>query len=271
MAQRDTISKADRRRRVLEVCIDELASARAAIGGGADRLELCSALALGGLTPSPAFTRRVVALARPGGVAVRAIVRARAGNFTFDDDLLALAIDEARDLIAAGADGLVFGATKHGSLDWDVLERWTGAVRASAPDIGLTLHRAIDAVADPVAAVAAARDLGFDRILTSGGAMTAADGAKVIARMVAAAGDGPTIMAGSGVRPENVAALIETTGVSEVHASASAFVAEPDARLSALGFDMPPRRSTDAETVARLRTIIDRIPQATFNGAELDE
>jgi len=236
----------------LEVCVESAAGAVAAIAGGCDRIELCSALALGGLTPSAGLVAAVLALASPAGVPVRAMVRPRPGGFAYDDDDLALAIAEARALAAAGVQGLVFGATAGGALDRATIGRWIAALGPDRP--GLTLHRAIDVVDDPVAAVDAAVALGFDHILTSGGATSAGEGAPVIARMVARAAGRCTIMAGAGVGPGNAAVLIAATGVSALHGSAS--VPNTLIENDRLGFGPLPR-ITSAATVAALRRAID--------------
>lgn len=244
-------------RRLLEICVEDVAGVRAAIAGGADRIELCGALALGGLTPSAGLVEAVLPVARTGGIRVHAIVRPRPGDFDYDAGALELAIGEARALIAAGVDGLVFGATRGGELDDAALRRWTDAVRTASPSVALTLHRAIDVVADPVAAVDGAIACGFDRILTSGGAASAPEGAATIARMVARAGDRCRIMAGAGVRPDNAAALLAASGVADLHGSASRAGRDATEKVKALGFGPPPRQ-TDADTVRALRDILDR-------------
>jgi len=240
------------RRITLEICVESPQGAAAAIAGGCDRIELCSALALGGLTPSAGLVDAVLAVARPAGVQVRAMVRPQPGGFAYDAATLRLAIAEARALVAAGVQGLVFGATRGAALAVEDLATWVAAVGAGS--LGLTLHRAIDVVDDPVAAVADAVRLGFDHVLTSGGASAAIAGAATIARMVAAADGCCTIMAGAGVTPSNVAALVAATGVTAVHGSASVDRAPLDD--DRLGFGTPPR-ATDAATVAALRRAID--------------
>jgi copper homeostasis protein len=243
-------------RRLLEICVDDIVGVHAAIAGGADRIELCAALALGGLSPSAGLVEAALNAARPAGVAVHAMVRPRGGDFRYDEAETALAMREAFALIAQGVDGLVFGAARDGVLDEPVLAAWVAAVRAGGRPVSLTLHRAIDVNDDPVAAVEVAAMLGFDRILTSGGAPSAEEGVDVIARMVARAGDRIRIMAGARVRPDNAAHLLAKTGVRELHGSASLALAEGDARAAALGFDMPPRRRTDETMVRALRAAI---------------
>ncbi|NYD91338.1 copper homeostasis protein CutC [Sphingomonas melonis] len=236
----------------LEVCVESPEGAAAAIAGGCDRIELCAALALGGLTPSAGLVEAVLAVARPAGIPVRAMVRPRQGGFDYDAADLALAQREATALLAAGVQGLVFGATRGGRLDREALAAWRAALPASP--IGLTLHRAIDVVDDPVAAVEEAVALGFDHILTSGGALSAPAGAATIARMVERAAGRLVVMAGAGVAPGNVADLVAATGVQAVHGSAS----EPAAAIDPGRIDFGPLpRVTSRRLVAQLRQVID--------------
>ena len=236
----------------LEVCVESAAGAAAAIAGGCDRIELCAALALGGLTPSAGLVAAVLAVAAPAGVPVRAMVRPRPGGFAYDADDLALAQREAAALLAAGVQGLVFGATRDGRLDWQALADWRAAL--PGPPTGLTLHRAIDVVDDPVSAVEEAVTLGFDYILTSGGATSAPAGAATIARMVERAAGRLVVMAGAGVAPGNVADLVAATGVRAVHGSASEATAVEDDKRIDFG---PLPRVTSRRLVAALRQAID--------------
>jgi copper homeostasis protein len=230
---------------LLEICLDDLAGVRAAAEGGADRIELCSALALGGLSPSPAFA----AAALESGLVVHAMVRPRAGDFVYSPDELALMIAEIRDLASAGVAGVVVGATREdGSPDGASLAR----LRDAAAGLDIVLHRAIDLAPDPCAAVELAASLGFDHVLSSGGAQTALEGAATLSKMVEAAAGRINIMAGSGVTADNVADLIRMTGVQAVHASASDQGPWPDPRVASFGFGQPQKRFTDASRVAAL-------------------
>jgi copper homeostasis protein len=230
---------------VLEICVDELAGLHAAAEGGADRIELCSALALGGLSPSPAFA----AAALESGPVVHAMVRPRAGDFVYSPDELALMIAEIRELASAGVAGVVVGATReNGSPDRDALAR----LRDAAAGLDIVLHRAIDLAPDPCAAVELVISLGFDHVLSSGGARTASEGVATLSKMVEVAAGRINIMAGSGVTADNVAELVRTTGVHAVHASASDQCSWPDPRVGSFGFGPPLKRSTDASRVAAL-------------------
>lgn len=237
---------------LLEICVDDLAGVRAAAEGGADRIELCSALALGGLSPSPAFA----AAALESGLTVHAMVRPRAGDFVYSPDELELMIAEIRAFAAAGVAGVVVGATREdGSPDRESLAR----LRDAAAGIDIVLHRAVDLAPDPCAAVKLAASLDYDHVLSSGGARTAPEGAATLSRMVEAAAGRIDIMAGSGVTADNAADLVRATGVQAVHASASAPDAWLDPRIASFGFGPPEKRSTDPARVAALRAALVNI------------
>lgn len=197
-----------------EVCVDSLAGVHAAVAGGADRVEVCSALEVGGVTPSAGLILASVAV----GLPVHVLVRSRPGDFVFSRDEIAVMTDDVAAAVGAGAAGVVLGAlTRDGAVD----VAGTRALMAAAGSASVTFHRAFDVATDPYAALAAVRDLGVHRILTSGQADRAIDGAELLAALVRrTAADGPVILAGGGVRPESVAALIALTGVTEVHFSA---------------------------------------------------
>jgi copper homeostasis protein len=178
------------------------------------------------------------------------MVRPRAGGFVLRPDELALVLDEIRRAAALGAAGVVVGALLP---DYRLDEAALARMREAARDLAIVLHRAVDLTPDPAAATARAAALGYDKVLSSGGARTAVGGAAVLRRMVSAAGGRLAVVAGGGVRPENVGRLIAATGVREVHASAGVPGPAPDARLLELGFALGPRRETDAATVRRLR------------------
>jgi copper homeostasis protein len=232
----------------LEICVDDLSGIEAAVDGGADRIELCSALELGGLTPSPALIRRAVAT----GLPVHAMIRPRVGNFRLEPRDVAMMADDIRQALDLGATGVVAGAL----LPDRTLDRAAmTAFRKAAGAAVLVLHRAIDLTPDPIASVGAARDLGVDKILSSGGARTAIEGAITLACMVAAAGDALGVIAGSGVRPDHAADLIARTGVREVHSSASVAAPAPEPEVQRFGFGGH-RRITDPDMVRRLRAAL---------------
>ena len=181
--------------KLLEVCVDSLASARAAKQGGADRLEFCSALAVGGLTPYADLLRQIKAeLDLP----VRCLMRPRAGDFLYTRDELELLCRQIETLRSAGADGFVIGAlTSEGALDLPAMRTLLDAC-GGAP---VTLHRCIDVSRDLCATYRAAAALGIDTVLTSGGAGSCRKGISQLAALLRLRDelDGPEVLIGAGV------------------------------------------------------------------------
>lgn len=199
----------------LEIAVTSPTGAATARDGGADRVELCVGLELGGLTPSQALVEAV----HETGIPAHALIRSRPGGFVFDASEIDLMERELRAVLRSGAAGVVVGALRPDhSLDVDVLRRFVATAKEVRDTAEVTLHRAIDHAADPVAAVALLAEIGFTRVLTSGGKPTAVAGATTIARMVDAAGP-VQVMAGAGVTPADVPALL-ATGAAAVHLSA---------------------------------------------------
>lgn len=186
--------------RLLEVCVDSLASARAAIAGGADRLELCSALAIGGLTP---FTALLEQIREESAIPVRCLMRPRAGDFCYTPEEIDLMARQIRALRSAGANGFVIGClTPEGDLDG----RAMAPLLEAAKGAGLTLHRCVDVSRDPIKTCLDAAELGIDTVLTSGAAGNCTRGMETIGQMLAL--DGPEILIGAGVNAGVISAFL---------------------------------------------------------------
>ena len=181
--------------KVLEICVDSLASARAAIAAGADRLELCSALLAGGLTPYEILLQQI---REESDIPVRCLMRHRAGDFLYPQEERELLRRQILQLKSAGADGFVIGClTPQGDLDMEAMKPLVEV----CGDKGITLHRCIDVSRDPVQTYLDAKALGIDTVLTSGAASNCRLGRSVIEKLIALRDeiDGPEVLIGAGV------------------------------------------------------------------------
>ncbi|MDA5556929.1 copper homeostasis protein CutC [Shimia sp. MMG029] len=239
-----------RNRLTFEVCIDTPAGLNAC-AGLVDRIELCSALDLGGLTPDPGL----IALAAQSGLPGHVMIRPRAGDFCYDAAETTAMCASIAAVKEAGLTGVVIGARKGDALD---LKTLTTLIRA-AKGLEVTLHRVIDLLPDPIAAMEQAITLGIDRILTSGGAPKAVDGLAQIARLYSTANGRIEIMAGSGVSVSNLAEIADMTGVTSFHSSCAKDMPVA-ADLQQFGFAKT-QRVTDRATVQAFRAALDHLAQ----------
>lgn len=181
--------------KLLEVCVDSLASARAAIRGGADRLELCSALLAGGLTP---YTALLEQIRKESPIPIRCLMRPRPGDFLYTLEEITMMTRQIRELKAAGANGFVIGClTPEGDLDHAAMTPLLEACAGS----GITLHRCIDVSRDPARTYLDAHNMGIDTVLTSGAAVSCAAGKAVIEKLLTLRDqvNGPEVLIGAGV------------------------------------------------------------------------
>jgi len=232
---------------LLEVAANSVASALAAQAGGAQRVELCTALELGGLTPSHAQIAQTRECLR---IPLYVLVRPRAGDFLYSDEEFETMRRDVEACAALGCDGVVLGALDvHGDVD---VARCSELV-AAAQGMGITFHRAIDVSRDPLQALEDAIALGCERVLSSGARPSAMEGAELLREMVSRAGERIVVMPGAGITAGNIARLRDLTGAREFHASAK--FARPSAMLHAAdpALDMIAGEiRTDADAVHRL-------------------
>lgn len=188
---------------ILEVCVDSLASARAAIAGGADRLELCSALAVGGLTPYAELLRQI---RKESNIPVRCLMRPRAGDFLYTGEEIRMMAAQIEALRSLGADGFVIGCLDaEGQLDGKAME----PLLKAAEGAGLTLHRCIDVSRNPCKTYMDAQKLGIDTVLTSGAAINCLQGMETIGVLLQMrdAYQGPEVLVGAGVNAKIITAF----------------------------------------------------------------
>ena len=213
---------------LIEACVDTVASSIAAERAGAGRLELCAALADAGTTPSAGMIRAVKSAV---GIPVVVLIRPRGGGFVYSDlemDVMRRDIESAGE---CGADGVAIGAlTTSATLDLEQMR----ALATAAGGMSVTCHRAFDLTVSLHESLEALIDLGIRRVLTSGGVQNAVDGADVIASLREQAGERIAIMAGGGIREENVSELVRRSGVSEIHVRGTTVVRTDMARGSSV-------------------------------------
>jgi copper homeostasis protein len=198
----------------LEVCVETLDDAHIACECGADRLEICSTLSVGGVTPSLAMAQMAV---EETSLECVALVRPRAGDFLYSARAISVMVKNIEKLAGVGVRGVALGALRSdGRLDREALR---DLLEAAHPMYGV-LHRAFDETIDLEAALETAVDLGFRRILTSGGKADAPTGVRRIADLVQRSAGRIEILPGGGVRSSNVLDLVRSTGVHQVHSSA---------------------------------------------------
>lgn len=246
--------------KILEVCVDSLASARAAAEGGADRLELCSALAVGGLSPYPELLRQIKQVCR---LPVRCLMRPRAGDFLYTREEIDLLCDQMETLQKAGADGFVVGAlTPEGTLDLPAMER----LLAACGGLPVTLHRCIDVARDLEEVYSAAAQLGIDTVLTSGGAAACLDGAEQLERLLALrdANHGPEVLIGAGVNARVIGTLRQRLpGARAFHMSGKMLVESgmqfrrEGVPMGLPGLDEWHIQQTDAQAVRAAKSVLD--------------
>ena len=204
---------------LLEICVDSFESARRASQAGADRIELCGDLLVGGVTPSVFLIEQVAQRIK---TPVNVLLRPRFGDFCFTDEEKQILLREVEFCAGAGVNGVVIGAlTPEGDLDVPFLAQ----CMAAAGDLEVTLHRCFDVCRDPFEALDTACDLGIQTILTSGQMATAPAGMENLKALRRHAADRIHLLAGSGVTPENIPMIHRETGICHFHLSGKA--AEP--------------------------------------------
>jgi len=207
---------------ICEVCIESVEGALAAERGGADRLELCGELVLGGISPSVGLLRQVVAAT---SLPVMAMVRPRAGGFCYLPSEIEMMATEIAFLKGESVAGVVFGIlTQDGRVDIDACKRLTDLARP----LSVTFHRAFDWTRDADEAIDDLIEVGVDRVLTSGQQPTAEAGGSLLRRIADRAGQKISIMPGSGVAEDNVQNILDVVGTNEIHFSGGVLAKSDD-------------------------------------------
>jgi len=237
----------------MEICVDSVESAINAVSGGAHRLELCSALSEGGLTPSLGLLKTLKSMV---SIPIFVMLRPRCGyDFQFSDLEIRVILKDCTLFKNAGADGFVFGAlTSTGDIDIDAC----ASVILTAQPLPVTFHRAFDiATQDPIKMAQKIADLGFKRLLTSGRSPVAFDGKGLIKILIETMKDRLIIMPGAGIQVENLRDILVTTLAHEFHGSAKVLIKYPNRNSKKLHsiFKEAPIYFTDCDTVKTLLNI----------------
>lgn len=237
---------------LLEVCAGDIDSVIAAAQGGASRVELCSALGEGGVTPSIGFIRSAL---KVPGIRVHVLIRPRGGDFLYTPQEVDCMVDDIVAAREAGVHGVVIGAlTPDGEIDMNACRKMMEA----AAGINVTFHRAFDLCRDPFKALEDIISLGCDRILTSGQAQTALEGKENLAELVKQADGRIIILAGAGVSQSNAAEILNASGTGEIHASARTSVESgmkfrhSGVSMGTPGSDEYSRKTTSADIVKQI-------------------
>lgn len=248
-----------RHRMQLEICVDSVESAIAAQRGGADRLELCGNLIIGGTTPDPALLREI---RRQVHIPVRTMIRPRYGDFCYSESEFRIMCEDVRMFRELGADGIVIGMMHpDGTLD---VERMGELIRR-AKGMGITLHRCFDLCRDPFRALEEAVCLGVDIVLTSGQAQTAAEAPERLRELHGQAAGRILIQAGSGVTAENIGMIYSQTGITAYHMSGKETLeSRMEYRREGVSMGLPSfsefeMMHTDERNVRRAREVLDHL------------
>lgn len=204
---------------LLEVCADSVRSAVEAQAGGADRIELCSGLVIGGLSPSAAMFEQVK---KNVDIPVRVLLRPRFGDFCYDGYEFETLKEEVCLFREAGADGVVIGILKpDGRLDTDRMKELVECAKSESKSgkrpCAVTFHRAFDVCRNPYEALRQCIELGIDTILTSGQKDSAWNGRELLKELVREAAGEIEILAGAGISPEVIGKLADYAGVTSFH------------------------------------------------------
>lgn len=244
---------------LLECCVDTVESAVAAKEGGADRLELCANLIIGGTTPDINLYHRI---REKCDILINPIIRPRFGDFCYSDEEFEIIRRDVKMFREAGADGVVIGILKpDGTLNLEQM----AILMEEAGDMKVTMHRAFDVCVDPMIALQQAKDLHISTILTSGQKNTAMEGKDLLCTLVKEAGNDIDIMIGSGVKASVIEELAPLTGATTFHMSGKITLDSPMIyRKDDVSMGLPlvseyTLWQTSAEEIRKAREVLDRV------------
>lgn len=238
----------------VEICANSVLSVRNAREGGADRVELCAALPLGGVTPSYG---EIAAARDVKGIALNVLVRPRSGDFLYTESEIDVMLRDIELCQRLGVDGVVVGALRpNGDIDSATMQRLMEASKG----LSVTFHRAFDMCRNPLEALEEVAALGCHRILTSGLAPNAVAGIPTLSQLVARAAGRLIVMPGGGIGANNILKLAKETGAMEFHLSASSPLASQmeyrNPAISMGGDAKVDEYATTVSDVAKVRRVV---------------
>lgn len=244
--------------KVVEICCGSYEDALAAYRGGASRIELNSALYLGGLTPSMGS---LTLTKKHTDLKVIAMVRPRGAGFCYSDaDFEAMKAD-AELLLQNGADGIAFGCLDEGgNVQEEQVREMSAIVKKHQGEV--VFHRAFDCVPDPYRAIEQLIAIGVDRILTSGGKEKALDGMELLCGLQKSYGERVQLLAGSGVNAENAKELMEKTGIWQIHSSCKGWICDPTTQGAEVSYayaEHPHRKAYEAVDEKLVKKLVGAI------------
>lgn len=244
---------------ILEACVDSVESALSAYRGGADRLELCAALVIGGITPD-IYT--LTQIKERSDIKTNVLIRPRFGDFCYSDYEFEQTLVQVKRFAEAGANGIVIGAlTPEGSLDIDRMSRLIEAARG----LKITLHRAFDQARNPFEAMEDAIKLGVNTILTSGQKISSLQGAGLLRELAEAADDRIDIMAGGGIDAAAIKQLHTMTGLTSYHMSGKKIInsvmkwRNPEVKMGLPAMSEYEIWQTDEQAIREARIILNSL------------
>lgn len=244
---------------VVEICCGSYYDALMAKQGGASRIELNSALYLGGLTPSLATLLQVK---KDTDLTVICMLRNRGGGFCLKEEDYLILKEDCRLMLEHGADGIAFGfLTEDQTIDLIKTKEIVTMIHSYHKTA--VFHRAFDCVKDPILAINQLIEIGVDRVLSSGGKKTAIQGANLLSQLQQQYGNQIEILVGSGVNETNVKHLLDQTGVKQVHSSCKGWLHDPTSVSSSVSFGFDSTHPSDYDVVDshKVKKLIQRVKE----------
>lgn len=245
-------------RTTIEICCGSYHDCLMAQKGKADRIELNSALFLGGLTPSIASLKLAK---RDVSLPIICMVRPRGAGFCYSDDEIEVIFEDAKELLEAGSNGLAFGFLKENAeIDVELTKKMVELIKSYGKEA--VFHRAFDCVKDPHSAIQQLIECGIDRVLSSGLEATAIAGESLLSELEKTYGDKIQILAGSGIKAHNVNEFIKHSGIRQVHSSAKAWIEDPTTDNGHVSYAYHEAMDYDVVDEEAVRELVNTIREA---------